>query len=137
MCVWRLSVSIVILCVDDDPTALTVRRLLLSIAGYEVLTAESGETALQLFNGNQVDLVLTDHLLPDISGAALSFQMKRLKPEVAVVLLTASAEFPPGYDHADLLLNKGLTPEDFLAKIAGLVSARESSRNNGGDTQGS
>jgi CheY-like chemotaxis protein len=117
-------VSTVILCVEDDHTALAVRRLLLSIAGYTVLSAENGQAALKLFHCNHVDLVITDHLLPDQTGALLTSQMKRLKPEVAVVLLTAWLDFPSGYDHADLLLNKGITPEVFLEKIATLLATR-------------
>jgi two-component system, NtrC family, response regulator len=112
----------VILCVDDDPNALFVRRLLLSIAGYEVLTASSVETAQGLFACNHVDLMITDHLLPDGTGAELVLQMKRVQPKASVVLLTAWAETPPGYDRADRLLNKGVTPEDFLREVASLLS---------------
>ena len=81
--------SIVIQCVDDDHTALAVRRLLLSTKGYAVLTATSADAALRLFNCNHVDLVITDHLLRDGTGAHVTSQMKRLRPEVPIVLLTA------------------------------------------------
>ena len=50
----------VILCVDNDPNALFVRRLLLFIAGYAVLTASSVEAAQGLFDCNHVDLVITE-----------------------------------------------------------------------------
>jgi CheY-like chemotaxis protein len=118
----EVPLPIVILCVDDDHIALTVRRLLLSVAGYTVLTAASVEAALGLFRRNHVDLVITDHLLPDGTGAELTFQIKRLRPEVQVVLLTGWMDLPPGYDHADLALTKGLTAENFLAEIATLLS---------------
>lgn len=118
----EVPLPIVILCVDDDHIALTVRRLLLSLAGYTVLTAASVEAALGLFRCNHVDLVITDHLLPDGTGAELTFQIKRLRPEVQVVLLTGWTDLPPGYDHADLALTKGLTAENFLAEIATLLS---------------
>jgi len=114
--------SSVILCVDDDHTALTVRRLLLSIRGYAVLTATSPKAALGLFNCNHVDLVITDHLLQDGTGRELTLQLKRLKPEVPIVLLTAWANMPPGYEQADRLLSKGITPEEFLSEIASLLS---------------
>jgi len=98
------------------------RRLLLSIAGYTVLTAESGDVALRLFNCNHVDLVLTDHLLPDLTGAQLASEMKRRKPEVPIVLLTGLVEPPSEFKYADLLLTKGMTPPEFLAAIAKLLS---------------
>ena len=112
----------VILCVDDDPTALFVRRLLLSTAGYAVLTASGVEAAQGLFDCNHVDLVITDHLLPDGTGAELVLQMKRVRPEMPAVLLTAWGDMPQGYEHADRLLSKGMTPEDFLREVASLLS---------------
>jgi len=112
----------VILCVDDEPTGLTARRLLLSIAGYAVLPANSAEIALRLFCCNHVDLVITEYLLPDLTGAELVSEMKRLKPKVPVVLLTGLIDPPPGFEQADLLLTKGMTPPEFLDKIARLLS---------------
>ena len=117
----------VILCVDDDHIALAVRRLLLSTRGYAILTAASANAALDLFNCNNVEVVITDHMLPDGTGAELTRQMKNIKPEVPVVLLTAWTDMPPGYDHADRLLSKGMTPEDFLTEVANLLSHQRSS----------
>ena len=111
-----------ILCVDDDHIASTVCRLLLSIRGYAVLTATSTKAAFDLFNCNPVDLVITDHLLSDGTGAELTVKMKSLKPQVPVVLLTGWGDMVPGYDRADRLLSKCITPEDFLAEVASLLS---------------
>jgi DNA-binding response OmpR family regulator len=111
--------------VDDEQTGLTARRLLLSIAGYTVLTATSGSAALRLFNCNRVDLVITDHLLPDLTGAELALQMKQLKPETPIVLLTGLVHPPPGVEQADLLLTKGMMPAEFLAEVAKVLSKSE------------
>ena len=119
----RFPLLMVILCIDDDHTALSVRRLLLSVAGYAVLTASSVEAALRLFNRNRVDLVVTDHWLPDGTGAELTCRTKQVKPNVPVVLLTGLVDIPPGYDKADLVLTKGVAPQEFLAAIETLVSA--------------
>jgi CheY-like chemotaxis protein len=121
-----LSNALFILCFDDEPVGLLARRLLLSITGYTVLTAESGEIALRLFNCNHVDLVLTDHLLPDLTVAQLASEMKRRKPEVPIVLLTGLVEPPSEFKYADLLLTKGTTPPEFLAAIAKLLSKPQS-----------
>jgi CheY-like chemotaxis protein len=117
-----LSNTLVILCIDDEPTGLIVRRLLLSTAGYAVLTATSAETALRLFRCNRVDLVITDHLLQDLTGAELISELKLLKPEIPVVLLTGLVDPPPGFEEADLLLTKGMRPSEFLAEIAKFLS---------------
>ena len=53
--------------------------------------------------------------------------MKRFKPEVPIVLLTAAAEPPSGSENADLVLRKGLDPPEFLAAIAKLITKRQSS----------
>jgi len=112
--------------VDDEQIGLTARRLLLSIAGYTVLTATSGAAALRLFSCNHVNLVITDHLLPDLTGAELTSQMKQLKPEIPIVLLTGLVDPPPGFEQADLLLTKGMTPPEFLDEIAKVLSKAHS-----------
>ena len=111
----------VILCVDDEAAGLTARRLLLSMTGYTVLLASSGATALKLFRCNHVDLVITDYLLGDVVGTDLVSAMKRIKPEVPVVLLTGLMDSRPGFERADLVLTKGLTPPEFLTEIAKLL----------------
>jgi CheY-like chemotaxis protein len=123
-----LSCSTVILCVDDEPTILKLRQVLLSIAGYKVLTATCGESAMRLFTLNHVDLVITDQLLPGRSGTELTSEMKQLKPEVPIILYTGLEELPPSAAHADVILVKGITPPEFLAAIAKLVAKPQASR---------
>lgn len=127
----------VILCVDDDPAGLMARRLVLSIAGYEVLTACSGEAALRILGNQHVDLVITDHFLPGFADAEIMVSMKQMRPEVLVVLLTGTPVLPPGTELADLVLIKGIAPPEFLAAIAKLVETRQNPtegnpRGNGG-----
>ena len=117
-----LSSPTVILCIDDEPTILMLRQVLLSIAGYKVLTATNGESAMRLFTLNHVDLVITDQLLPGRSGGQVASEMKRLKPDVPIILYTGLLELPPGAEHADLVMVKGMTPPEFLGAIAALVA---------------
>jgi DNA-binding response OmpR family regulator len=117
-----LSSPTVILCIDDEPTVLMLRQVLLSIAGYKVLTATNGESAMRLFTLNHVDLVITDQLLPGRSGGQVASEMKRLKPEVPIILYIGLLELPPGAEHADLVMVKGMPPPEFLGAIAALVA---------------
>lgn len=110
------------MCIDDEPNALTTRKLLLSKAGYAVLTAMTSASAMQVFTSEHVDLVIIDYLLPDRSGGETASEMKRLKPEVPVIVYTGLAERPAGTEDADLVLSKGLAPEEFLAAIANLIA---------------
>jgi CheY-like chemotaxis protein len=123
--VWiekSLSNQFVILCADDEPTALTVRRLLLSTAGYTVLTASSVAGTLNLCSRNHVDLVITTPLLAEGNGVELISEVKQLNPDVPVVLLTGLTEPPHGFQKANLILSRGMMPRDFLAAIAQLLS---------------
>ena len=117
----------VVLCVDDDPTGLFARRLILTIAGYDVLTAPSGDVALRIFRRRNVDLVITDHFLTGSTGVEIAVAMKQMKPEVLVVLLIGRPELPPGAGQADLVLIKGMDPPKFLDAIARLLARGQSS----------
>jgi CheY-like chemotaxis protein len=116
--------SIVVLCVDDDARALMVRSLILSVAGYEVQTASMGDAALRIFHHSHIDLVIADQDLPGINGWTLAAEMKKLKPEVPVVLLTGATELPTDKGAADLALIKCMEPPQFLATIEKLVATR-------------
>lgn len=115
-----------ILYVEDEPTALRVHALILSRAGYQVLTATSGKAALKLFLLNCVDLVIVDQLLPDLTGAEVAGEMKRIHSEVPVILFTGLGDPPAEPEQADLLLTKGITPPELLANIGNLIAKRHS-----------
>lgn len=112
---------VVILCVDDDPKSLIARRLVLSTAGYDVLTASSGEDALRILRRRNVDLVIADAFLPRFTGAEIARAIKNYNASIRVVLLTAAPELPAG-GQADLILIKGRAPSNFLAEIAKVLS---------------
>lgn len=116
-----MSNTRVILCVDDEAAALAVRCLVLSSAGYEVLTAADGAAALEIFRCVQVDLVITDYRLPRLTGTQLAAEMKRLKPAVPIVLFSGLVEAPLGSEHADLVMTKGMPPVEFLGEIGKLI----------------
>lgn len=83
-----------ILIVDDD---LHIRRLYkeeLEDEGYEVLIAETGSEALELFEKENPDLVTLDILMPDVDGIKLLRQMKERKPQIPIIMSTA-------YDYRD------------------------------------
>jgi DNA-binding response OmpR family regulator len=110
-----------ILCIDDAEVALRVRKLLLMSAGYEVLTAPSGEEGLELFRKNTVNMVIADHFLSDKSGAEIAAEMKAIKPQVPILIVSAASEAPKGLEFADGFLSKGEGPEALLDRIAELL----------------
>ena len=116
-----LSKTPVILCVDDDVPALALRCLVLSSAGYEVLTAADGAAALELFRCIRVDLVITDYWLPGRTGTQVAAEMKRLKPVIPIVLFSGLVEAPLGSDCADLVITKGMPAVEFLREVGKLL----------------
>jgi CheY-like chemotaxis protein len=114
-----------ILCIDDSEIALRVRMLLLRSAGYAVLIAPSGEDGLQLFKQNSIDLVIADHFLSDTSGAEIAAEMKQIKPQVPILIVSAATEAPKGLDFADGFLSKGEGPDALLDKVVQLLRERQ------------
>ncbi len=78
-----------ILVVDDESNYLTVMEALLGEAGYEVLTAPSAVEALKIAAVSDLDLVLTDMKMPKMSGIELLDEMRRLYPDLPVIIMTA------------------------------------------------
>ena len=111
----------VVLCVDNEPPALAVRSLILRGAGYDVLSAADGTAALELFKCLQVDLVITDHRLPGITGTQLAAEIKRINPAIPVILCSGLGEAPLESEHANLVITKGMPAVEFLREVGKLI----------------
>lgn len=79
----------VILVVEDDPRVGESLCLLLKRRGYKTLFANNGREALQLFRQQDIDLVITDLVMPKMDGIALLEAIKNLKPETEVIVISA------------------------------------------------
>jgi DNA-binding NtrC family response regulator len=110
-----------ILCVDGESAALKVRSLLLSSAGYRVVTARNGGEALQILQLNPVEMVIFDLWQAECAGVRVAGEVKRIHPEMPVILLSGLMEPPIGADEVDLVLTKGITPAQFLEAIRGML----------------
>lgn len=113
-----MSQDSTILCLDDETVPLQLRRLVLESAGYRVLAATEVEQAMELFRDNHVDLVISDHLLKGANGSEVAREMKRLKPDVPIMLLSGLTEAPADADAVDSFVSKGQNPADLLQRIA-------------------
>ena len=78
-----------ILVVDDEPTARTLLKRLLSNSGYNVTLASSGTEAIKKVNSTKFDAVLTDLNMPEMSGVELTEKILELEPDMIVILITA------------------------------------------------
>jgi two-component system, cell cycle sensor histidine kinase and response regulator CckA len=108
-----------ILAVEDEPEVLDVLRAMLSAAGHTVFTAASGREALDLFEHETVDLVLTDLGMPGMTGLALAEQIKRRRA-IPILLLTGWADELDAATapSVDLVVAKPFTRERLVEALA-------------------
>lgn len=112
----------VILCVDDEQIPLTLRKSVLEKLGYSVLTANSGTEALEQLQRQHVDLVLTDMLMPGLSGAELAREIKQRLPQLPIILFSGVNEIPEDANYADVFLSKVEGPLRMSATISEVLS---------------
>jgi DNA-binding NtrC family response regulator len=112
----------VILCVDDEPNSLILRKLVLERAGYKVLTAASANQAMEVVSSTPVDLVLSDQLMPGVTGTELARKVKAVHPQLPVVLISGVNEIPPDASSADLFMSKIEGPVAMCEKISAVLS---------------
>jgi CheY-like chemotaxis protein len=112
-----------LLCVDDDPQTLTLRKLVLEAAGYSVITANSGESALQtLSEGSAVDLVLLDYLMPGMKGDELASKLREQYPHLPLIAVSAVGQLPDSLiKTVNAHVQKGQGPELLLSTISAIL----------------
>jgi two-component system, cell cycle response regulator len=99
-----------ILVVDDAPDTVEILQKLLSLEGYEVITASTGEEGVRKVKEESPEVVLMDISLPGIDGTEALRRIRTINPIQSVIMLTAFATV----DNAILALKEGAT--DFLKK---------------------
>jgi CheY-like chemotaxis protein len=114
--------SNLVLCVDDERIGLEVRKILLERAGYTVLTASDGPTGLAIFSSHPVEAVVLDYSMPGMHGGEIASQMRKTKPEVPILLLSAYIGLAPEVTClVDLYMTKGEGAPVLLEKLNSLL----------------
>jgi two-component system cell cycle sensor histidine kinase/response regulator CckA len=117
-----------ILAVDDDRAVLNLLHDVLSNAGYRVLVANGGQSAIEAHEScqNRVDLLLTDVIMPDLTGPVVAERLRAKQPDLQVLFIS-------GYHDADrvqqfvtkrgfTLLPKPFTVETLLRSVRELLN---------------
>ena len=118
-----------ILCVDDNEQALSVRKFMLETRGYRVLIAHTAADALEIFAAGNVDLVLSDLIMPQMDGNELVRRMKSISPEVPTIILSGSVKNFERASSADAFLPKGAcTPLEVLERIRVMIARKRGPR---------
>jgi CheY-like chemotaxis protein len=115
--------SITILCVDDEETPRTLRKLILQKQGYQVITAGSGAEALELLEREKIDLVLSDQMMPGMLGTELTKSVKAARPKMPVILISGVNEMPADASYADRFISKIGGPELLFKTVAEVLEA--------------
>ena len=115
--------SITILCVDDEETPRTLRKLILQKQGYQVVTAASGAEALEVLNRENINLVLSDQMMPGMIGTELTKSVKALRSTMPVILISGVNEIPEDASYADRFISKVGGPELLFKTVVDVLTA--------------
>lgn len=89
--------ALTVLTVDDDSLVLFITAAMLEDLGHAVITAGSGDEALSLLTANpEIDLVITDEVMPGMTGSQLALKVRETQPKLPVIVTTGYAELTPG-----------------------------------------
>jgi signal transduction histidine kinase len=119
-----LSGTQTVLFVDDENLLLTMAQMVLSSYGYTVLTANGGQKALEIFSGSKkkIDLVITDLVMPNMSGRELTEQILRLAPATRILWSSGYAR-ASNPEEEERYLQKPFTSQDLLRKVKQILMA--------------
>ncbi|MBN2240461.1 MAG: response regulator [Dehalococcoidales bacterium] len=109
-----------IMVVDDEPSMRKVLKQTLQMGGYEVLLAEGGEQALELFDENDPDLIILDIKMPKINGFQVLKAIRKTS-NVPVIMLSGMGEVTNIHDAlsigADDFIKKPFHMNELLARV--------------------
>jgi signal transduction histidine kinase/CheY-like chemotaxis protein len=93
----KINRSAVILFVDDDPLIAMSTMEMLEDLGHHVIGANSARHALDILKSEQpIDLMMTDHVMPSMTGIELAAASREVRPTLPILLATGYAELPEG-----------------------------------------
>ena len=120
-----------ILVVDDNPVQALTRKAILNRAGLEVRTAYSAESAfdaLETDENREINLVITDHIMPGESGHHFVERLWERRAGLSVMVLSGLAEAEADYEGLDITFRaKPILPSELVAlatKLSGSASSK-------------
>jgi len=122
-----------ILVVDDEPALVELAKEILSAQGYHVLTATDGKQALEVLKKENVDLVLSDVIMPNMDGYQLAEQIQKNYPQIKIQMASGFAD--GRHDHVinnslhQNLLHKPYTSNTLLTYVRSLLDKNKTQHN--------
>ena len=117
--------SFAVLLVDDDPMVSSGTSAMLQDLGHSVVTAPSAALALDVLRSETpVDLVITDHAMPGMTGTELAKHIRGMRPDLPIILATGYAEVPNNLIAGMPRLDKPYRLDKLAATIAAVLDER-------------
>lgn len=118
----------IILLVDDNAVQAAARQAILKRNGYFVITVLNPTFALEQFRSGElppeVHLVITDHLMPGMSGSQFAREIRNLRPQIPILVISGSEEAEDEYRGLNVEFRlKPLQPEHLLACVQQMTGA--------------
>jgi len=115
-----------VLLIDDNAVQAATRQTILKRAGYHVIAVLSPERALEQFRNNEfpaeIDLLITDHVMPGMNGAEFVRHIREFAPDVPILVISGMEEAEDEYDGLNIQFRlKPLLPDNLLASVHRLV----------------
>jgi len=116
-----------ILVVDDERAVRALIQEILQNAGYPVIAATCATEALQLYEEHQsaIRLLVTDVIMPGVSGAELAHYLLRSRPELPVLFVSGYCEDYRSAMHVFTCLAKPFTPAALIGKVRQLLESSQ------------
>jgi CheY-like chemotaxis protein len=116
-----------ILLLDDNAIQAATRQAILKRAGYFVIAALNPRRVLEQFQANDfpvpIQLVLTDHMMPEMNGAEFVRKLRKTHPELPIIVISGLEEAAVEYEDLNVQFHtKPLLPEHLLSSVQRMVA---------------
>jgi len=109
----------VVLCIEDEPIHLLLRKKVLENDGYTVIGVSTATEAIATLKETHICVIIADHMLQGTTGVELADEMKKIKPDVPIIMF--SGKLPEHLNNVDVYVNKGEPTASFLGILRGVV----------------
>ncbi len=116
-----------VLLIDDNPVQLRIREQVLRDSGFEVHIATSGESAVALLRsplGKSVAVIISDHIMPGLSGPELVRRLEQAAPRAEIIVISGMAEAEDEYVDLDIIFRQKPCPPAELIQLVRSATQR-------------
>ena len=119
-----------VMVVDDELQMCNVLRRVLEKEGYEVITAQDGETALRFIPEKKPNVILLDMMMPGIDGREVCRRIRELSTKTKIIYVTAKVEQDPTKlkelrSEADAIIAKPATRKQILSTVSRVLESAQ------------